>query len=85
MPLAQLPDAVEEVLGQLRNKPRGSIGVAKAMMEANRHLSGRAAVESELGRFVEWAKGDPLASEGMRAFVEKRDPVWVTEADGPDA
>ncbi len=81
VPLAQLPDAVEEVLAQLRNKPRGSISVAKAMMEANRHLSGRAAVESELGRFVEWAKGDPLASEGMRAFVEKRDPVWVTEAD----
>ncbi len=83
VPLVDLPGAVEELLAQLRNKPRGSIAVAKAMMEANRHLSGRAAVESELGRFVQWAKSEPLAAEGMRAFVEKRDPVWVTEAGGP--
>jgi len=79
VPLRELEAATEQLLSQLRNKPRGSISVAKKMIHANRFQTGTLAVETELSAFLEWAGTDPLADEGMRAFVEKREPVWEAE------
>jgi enoyl-CoA hydratase/carnithine racemase len=82
VPGRELDEATETLLAQLRNKPRGAMSVAKRMLNANRTGAGRSAVDTELGAFMDWARHDPLSSEGMRAFVEKRQPVWEVTAEG---
>jgi enoyl-CoA hydratase/carnithine racemase len=76
VPADALEKATEELVEQLRDKPRSCVGTAKAMIHDSRHLPTAAAAETELRAFMHWARtaGDP--GEGMRAFVEHRAPNW---------
>ncbi|HEU0103481.1 MAG TPA: enoyl-CoA hydratase/isomerase family protein [Mycobacteriales bacterium] len=76
VPLARLQEETDALLDTFRPMSRTCLGVAKDMVHANRFLAGRPAVDSELGRFMQWAHTDPQAAEGMQAFMDKRTPSW---------
>ena len=76
VPLGQLVEATEELVDQLRDKPRSCLSVGKWCLHENRHLPSRAAVDVELGAFHEWLTTVRDPGEGMRAFVEHREPVF---------
>ncbi len=78
VPLERLEEETEQLLDGFRSMSPTCLGVAKGMINTNRFLAGREAVESELGRFMAWAGSDPRAAEGMLAFQEKRTPSWDT-------
>lgn len=78
VPAARLEEETERLLDGFRPMSRTCLGVAKGMIHANRFLAGQEAVDSELDRFLRWARTDPQAAEGMLAFVENRTPSWDT-------
>lgn len=76
VPLADLEAETEKLLDGFRPMSPRCLGTAKDMINTNRFLAGRDAVDSELGSFMNWARTDPEAAEGMQAFMEDRAPVW---------
>ena len=81
VPSEHLARETDELLETFRPMSAQCLSTAKAMIHANRFLSGRAAVESELDRFLAWARSDPQAAEGMRAFQDKRTPHWTNATE----
>jgi enoyl-CoA hydratase/carnithine racemase len=76
VPADSLEKATEELVEQLRDKPRSCVGTAKAMIHDSRYLPTVAAAETELRAFMDWARTTADPGEGMRAFVEHRAPKW---------
>jgi enoyl-CoA hydratase/carnithine racemase len=81
VPLERLAGETEALLDGFRPMSPRCLRTAKGMIDAHRFLSGRAAVESELDRFMEWARTDPQAAEGMQAFLDERTPHWDNISD----
>ena len=77
VPLGQLAQETDQLLDGFRSMSPRCLATAKTMIHANRFLAGRTAVESELDRFMAWARTDPQAAEGMQAFQDKRTPHWT--------
>ncbi len=76
VPLADLPDAVEEMLSELRHRPRECSAAIKRAMHAARTLDGAQAVEFEIRTFVDYMGKLPYGREGYAASMEGRPPDW---------
>jgi enoyl-CoA hydratase/carnithine racemase len=76
VPLAQLPEAVEDLLKEIRNKPRKLLAVTKKMMMQGIDLPLAESIELETSMFFDYMRSttDPL--EGVHAWLEKREPSW---------
>jgi enoyl-CoA hydratase/carnithine racemase len=72
VPRAGLDAAVEEVLDQLRAKPRPALATAKAMLAAGRDLPLAGGLDAEIELFVRHLREHPEAREGLDAFLEGR-------------
>jgi enoyl-CoA hydratase/carnithine racemase len=76
VPLAELPGAVEELLGELRHRPRECMAGIKLAMHGERNLDSAAAVELEIQIFMEYMTQFPHGREGYEASLAQRDPAW---------
>jgi len=76
VPLAELPAAVEDMLGELRHRPRECSAAIKRAMHAARTLDSAQAVEFEIRTFVEYMGKLPYGLEGYQASLAGRTPSW---------
>jgi enoyl-CoA hydratase/carnithine racemase len=76
VPLAALPGAVEDLLGELRHRPRECMAGIKLAMQAARTLDIESAVNFEIKTFVDYMTKFPHGREGYEASLEKRTPAW---------
>jgi enoyl-CoA hydratase/carnithine racemase len=76
VPLAQLDKATEEMLAVLVHRPRSLSAAIKRTMNASRMLDRRTGIEFEISNFVSYMGNEPIAREGYKASLEKRDPSW---------
>jgi len=76
VPLAELPAAVEEMVGELRHRPRECSAAIKSAMHAARTLDSAQAVEFEIQTFVEYMGKLPYGREGYEASLAGRAPSW---------
>ena len=76
VPLADLPAAVEEMMSELRHRPRECSAAIKSAMHAARTLDSAQAVEFEIRTFVEYMSKLPYGLEGYEASLAGRPPNW---------
>jgi len=76
VPLAELPDAVEQMMKELRHRPRECTAGIKRAMHAARTLDIAQAVEFEVKIFVEYMGKLPYGREGYEASLAGRTPNW---------
>jgi enoyl-CoA hydratase/carnithine racemase len=76
VPLADLPAAVEEMLSELRHRPRECSAAIKSAMHAARTLDSAQAVEFEIQTFVKYMVNLPYGREGYEASLAGRPPNW---------
>lgn len=76
VPRADLADAVEELLKELRHRPRECMAAVKRTLHAARSLDTKSAVDYEIKSFVEYMGGLPYAREGYEASLAGRQPNW---------
>ena len=77
VPRASLSEAVEAVVEPLRGWSRECLAATKAALNAAEAApSHLAALDAELEAFERYLREVPTASEGYRAYVEERKPVW---------
>jgi enoyl-CoA hydratase/carnithine racemase len=72
---AELDAEVENLLTQILNKPRIALQMGKELVYRQQGLSLEAAYQLA-GQTMAVNMMAPCAQEGVRAFVEKRQPVW---------
>jgi enoyl-CoA hydratase/carnithine racemase len=75
-PLAQLKSATEELLSEIRHRPRECLGAIKRTMQAGLDVDLATAIEIELKNFVDYMGGQPFGREGYEASLEGRAPSW---------
>lgn len=75
-PLADLPAAIEHLLGTIRDKPRKVLAVTKDMLRLGQDLPVAEGVELECKLFFDYMRSSPDPIEGVRAWREKRSPSW---------
>lgn len=80
VPDAELDRAVEETLGQLLAGGPAALAAAKRLLEDIRGLDGQA-LNEVTARAIAELRVSAEGQEGMRAFLEKRRPAWVEEAE----
>jgi enoyl-CoA hydratase/carnithine racemase len=78
VPRAELDVAVEELVGQFRDKSRDCLAAAKAALNDGDGLAIDAGIQVELEQFFRYLATSPDASEGFRAYREMRPPRWRT-------
>ena len=78
VPGEQLLAAALELTGSLVDKPRHTVSRLKTLLAVQDGLSVDEACRLELAHFRSFLDEEPLAGEGYRAFVEKREPAWRT-------
>ncbi len=76
VPLSELAGAVEEMLSELRHRPRECSAAIKRAMHASRTLDSAQAVEYEIQQFVEYMGKLPYGREGYEASLAGRPPSW---------
>ena len=76
VPLDELPDAVEEIVAEMRHRPRETTGALKREIHAARQLDLKAGVEFETKTFVEYMTQLPIGREGYEASIAGREPNW---------
>lgn len=76
VPLAELPTATEELLQNIRDKPRKMLAVTKEMIRLGENLPIKDAIELEVQLFFDYMRSSPDPIEGVHAYLEKRKPVW---------
>ena len=80
VPRAELAAAVEELVGQLRNKSRACLAATKAAMNDGAELGIADGIRLEMDRFFAYLERSPDATEGFTAYRERRSPRWSTDA-----
>jgi enoyl-CoA hydratase/carnithine racemase len=76
VPGARLIDSTLELTASLTDKPRHTLGRLKSLLADQDGLSVREACRLELEHFRRFLDEEPLADDGYRAFVERREPAW---------
>jgi enoyl-CoA hydratase/carnithine racemase len=77
VPGPELAAAVEELLDQLRNKPRACLAAVKHAIQTGEQLPIEDAINVEIETFMRYVRESPDAREGFRASLEKRTPAWA--------
>jgi len=76
VPRAEVIAVVEELVGHFRDKSRDCLAAAKAAIDDGAGLPIEAGIQVELAEFFRYLEDSPDASEGFRAYHEKRLPRW---------
>lgn len=76
VPLAELPAAIEELVKDLRHRPRECLGAIKSMLHAGRYADRKAAAEMEIQNFTRYMGTLPFGREGYEASLQNRNPSW---------
>lgn len=76
VPRDRLAAEVEELLDHLREKSRDCLAAAKAAIDGGEGLPIAAGAEVELAEFFRYLEESADASEGFRAYRERRPPRW---------
>jgi enoyl-CoA hydratase/carnithine racemase len=76
VPTAELRGAVEALVADLVDKPRGVLGAIKQTMAVTAGLDPVAATAAERRAFLAYLDTVPDAREGFRAYMEDREPSW---------
>ena len=76
MPEDQFDAAVEALLGELTALSAASLKLAKHAMRLRRWRPEPEEIEEAERFYVEQLMHTPDAVEGLKAFLEKRAPVW---------
>jgi enoyl-CoA hydratase/carnithine racemase len=76
VPLEELDAAVEQMLQAILAKPREAIAMGKALFYQQRE-TGIAAAYQLASQTMACNMADPVAQEGVLAFIEKRAPQWT--------
>jgi enoyl-CoA hydratase/carnithine racemase len=76
VPGERLLDAALELAASLVDKPRHTVARLKALLAEQDGVPVEEACRLELSHFRSFLDEEPLAAEGYRAFVEKREPAW---------
>lgn len=76
VPRAELPDAVESLVGVFRDRSRPGLAATKAAMNEGAGLPLAQALDVEIDHFLRYLAEEPTSREGFRAYVEKRAPSW---------
>lgn len=76
VPREHLMDEANELAATFKARSRAALAATKAAMNEGGDLPLERALDVELDHFMRYLETDPSASEGYRAFIEKRDPVW---------
>lgn len=76
VPGAELDGAVEDLLAELRHRPRECLAVVKEAIHAARTLPIAAGIQHEIQAFVSYMGSQPFAREGYEASRAGRSPDW---------
>lgn len=76
VPRARLAAEVEQLLDGVRDKSRDCLAAAKRAIAGGEGLPLEASVQVELAEFLRHLETSPDASEGFRAYRERRPPRW---------
>jgi enoyl-CoA hydratase/carnithine racemase len=76
VPRAELDAAVEELVARFRTLSRATLGATKAAIIQGESLPLASAVDIEIDHFIHYLDTEPTASEGFKAWLERRDPEW---------
>lgn len=76
VPRETLTQATMDLVGKLVDKPRPALARLKRLLAAQDGVSVTRACELEVAHFLDYLNEEPLADEGFRAFVDKREPAW---------
>lgn len=76
VPRDELSSAVEELVAQLRTKPRTCLGELKRLIADGDDLDVTQAVALEIDRLVAYLRDSPDGHEGFHAYLEQRPPSW---------
>jgi enoyl-CoA hydratase/carnithine racemase len=76
VPGERLLDATSELTASLVDKPRPTMARLKTLLVEQEGLTVGEACRLELAHFRNFLDEEPLADDGYRAFVEKREPAW---------
>lgn len=76
VPRPQLSGAVEELAAVFRSRSRSALSAAKAAMVRGAGMPLRDALDVETGEFMRFLAHEPAAAEGLRAYLENREPTW---------
>lgn len=76
VPGAELMAVVEELVDHFRDKSRDCLAAAKAAIDDGAGLPIEAGIQVEIAEFFRHLEDSPDASEGFRAYQEKRPPRW---------
>ena len=79
VPRAELDDAVEALVSQLRGKSRACLAQLKRLMRDGAGLPLDQAVDMEAQRLIAYLRTHDDGHEGFRAYLERRPPSWSTE------
>ncbi len=75
-PLADLDAAVEDLVNSFRKESRACLAEVKSVMHDGMSLDLAAGVRLETHRFMAYLERSQDASEGFRAYRERRSPRW---------
>jgi enoyl-CoA hydratase/carnithine racemase len=76
VPGEQLTAAVEDLMQELRHRPRECMAGIKRSLFAARTLDTKSAVQVEIQNFIAYMGGLPYAREGYEASLAGREPDW---------
>ena len=76
VPRGDLSGAVDQLLGNIRDKSRRCLAEVKAVMRDGRALDLKSGVSLETERFMRYLAESADATEGFKAFRESRAPRW---------
>ena len=76
VPVDELLPTALELAGAVADKPRHTLARLKALLLAQDGLPVREGCRLELEHFRRFLDEEPLADDGYRAFVERREPAW---------
>jgi enoyl-CoA hydratase/carnithine racemase len=76
VPRADLGDTVASLVDNLASLSRPALAATKRVLRESSGASLQDALEIEMKHFMEFVSSEASASEGYRAFVENRAPVW---------
>ncbi len=76
VPGERLLETALELAAGIAGNPRHTLGRLKALLDEQDGLPVAEACRVELAHFRRYLDEEPLADDGYRAFVEKREPAW---------
>jgi methylglutaconyl-CoA hydratase len=75
---AELDASVQYMLAQLRTSGPNAVAAVKALIPVSARAPLDARIVDETARRIAALRATPEAQEGLSAFLERREPAWIT-------